>query len=236
MSAKMVLQDITLSMRPGEVVALVGENGSGKTMLVKLLCRLYDPTSGAITLDGVDLRQFTITSLRQQISVIFQDYAHYHLTAQDNIWFGNVDVPPERERIAAAAWHTGADDIITRLPRGYETILGKWFENGVELSIGEWQKVALARAFLRDAQIIVLDEPTSAMDANAEYEVFQEFRQLAKGRTAILISRRLSTIRMADFIYVLERGKIVERGVHDELMRRGGTYAGLFETQAQNYQ
>jgi ATP-binding cassette, subfamily B, bacterial len=235
MSAKMVLQDIRLAMRPGEVVALVGENGSGKTTLVKLLCRLYDPTSGAITLDGVDLRQFTIASLRRQISVIFQDYSHYHLTAQDNIWFGNVDVPPERERIAAAAWHTGADDIITRLPQGYETILGKWFENGVELSIGEWQKVALARAFLRDAQIIVLDEPTSAMDANAEYEVFQRFRQLAKGRTAILISHRLSTIRMADCIYVLERGKIVERGVHNELMRRGGIYAGLFETQAQNY-
>ena len=179
-----VLEDISLSIRPGEVVALVGENGSGKTTLIKLLCRLYDPVDGNITLDGTNLRQFETTALRRQISVMFQDYAQYHLTARENIWLGNT---------------------------------------------------ALARAFLRDAQIIVLDEPTSSMDANAEYAVFQNFRQLAAGRTAILISHRFSTVRMADRIYVLKDGRITEGGTHDELMHCGGTYARLFETQAQYY-
>jgi len=234
-SAKKVLEDINLTIRPGEVVALVGENGSGKTTLIKLLCRLYDPTSGIITLDGLDLRQFETTALRREISVIFQDYAQYHLTARENIWFGNVALPPDEDRIVAAARHAGADEVITGLPQGYETILGKWFEDGEELSAGEWQKVALARAFLRDAQIIVLDEPTSALDARAEYEVFKRFRQLAAGRTVILISHRFSTVRMADRLYVLEDGRVIESGSHDELVRRGGTYARLFETQAQYY-
>ena len=230
-----VLEDISLTIRPGEVVALVGENGSGKTTLIKLLCRLYDPASGIITLDGIDLRQLETTALRREISVIFQDYAQYHLTARENIWFGNVTLPPDQERIAAAARHAGADEVIAGLPQGYETILGKWFEDGEELSVGEWQKVALARAFLRDAQIIVLDEPTSALDARAEYEVFKKFRQLAAGRTVILISHRFSTVRMADRIFVLEGGRIIESGTHDELVRLGGTYARLFETQAQYY-
>ena len=230
-----VLEDISLHIRPGEVVALVGENGSGKTTLIKLLCRLYDPASGTITLDGVDLRQLETTALRRKISVIFQDYAQYHLTARENIWFGNVAMPPDEEQIAEAARHAGADDVITGLPQGYETILGKWFEDGEELSVGEWQKVALARAFLRDAQIIVLDEPTSSLDAKAEYEVFRKFRQLAACRTAILISHRFSTVRMADRIFVLEGGRIIESGAHDELVRLGGTYARLFETQAQHY-
>ena len=234
-SPRTVLHEITLTIRPGEVVALVGKNGSGKTTLIKLLCRLYDPTSGLITLDGIDLRQFEITALRRQISVIFQDYARYHLSARDNVWFGSVDLPPDQARIAAAATRTGADEVIHRLPHGYETILGKWFEDGEELSLGEWQKVALARAFLRDAQLIVLDEPTSAMDAKAEYEVFQKFRQLAAGRMAILISHRLATVRMADCIYVLEHGTIIECGTHDELMARGGMYADLFSLQAQHY-
>ncbi len=233
--ASEVLEDVSLTLRPGEVVALVGENGSGKTTLIKLLCRLYDPTSGIITLDGTDLRQFETTALRREISVIFQDYARYHLTARENIWFGNTALPPDEERIAAAARQAGADEVITGLPQGYETVLGKWFENGEELSIGEWQKVALARAFLRDAQIIVLDEPTSSLDAEAEYEVFEKFRQLATGRTAILISHRFSTVRMADRIYVLEGGRIIESGSHEELVRLGGTYARLFETQAQYY-
>jgi ATP-binding cassette subfamily B protein len=232
---KKVLEDINLTIRPGEVVALVGENGSGKTTLIKLLCRLYDPTSGIITLDGIDLRQFEATVLRREISVIFQDYAQYYLTARENIWFGNAALPPDEERIAEAARHAGADEVITGLPQGYETILGKWFEDGEELSVGEWQKVALARAFLRDAQIIVLDEPTSALDARAEYDVFKKFRQLAAGRTAILISHRFSTVRMADRIYVLEDGRIIESGSHEELVRQGGTYAHLFETQAQYY-
>ena len=232
---RQVLEDISLSIKPGEVVALVGENGSGKTTLIKLLCRLYDPIEGTIRFDGIDLRQFATTSLRREISVIFQDYTHYHMTAGENIWFGNINVPPDQKRIAAAAHQAGADDLISRLPKGYETILGKWFEEGEELSIGEWQKVALARAFLRDAQIIVLDEPTSAMDAKSEYEVFKRFRQLLEGRSAILISHRFSTVRMADRIFIFEDGRIVESGSHEQLVRLNGKYAHLFEKQAENY-
>jgi ATP-binding cassette subfamily B protein len=234
-STRQALEDITLTIRPGEVVALVGENGSGKTTLIKLLCRLYDPTEGCITLDGIDLRQFKLTDLRREISVIFQDYTKYHLTAQENIWFGNIDSPPEPEEIAVAARRAGADEVIDSLPQGYETVLGNWFEKGEELSIGQWQKIALARAFLRDSQLIVSDEPTSALDPKAEYEVFQRFRLLLKDQAAILISHRLSTVRMADRIYVLEKGRIVEGGTHEELMRLGGTYAHLFAMQAQNY-
>ena len=230
-----VFEDISLTIRPGEVAALVGENGSGKTTLIKLLCRLYDPTGGTITMDGVDLRQFATKALRREIAIIFQDYAHYHLTARENIWFGNIDLPPDHEQVIAAARRAGADDIIRSLPHGYETILGKRFEHGEELSIGEWQKVALARAFMRDAQIIVLDEPTSSMDAKAEYEVFQSFRQLVSGRTAILISHRFSTVRMADRIYVLKQGSVIEGGTHEELIKRQGVYADLFEKQARSY-
>jgi ATP-binding cassette subfamily B protein len=232
---KMVLEDISLSIAPGEVVALVGENGSGKTTLIKLLCRLYDPADGTITLDGIDLRQFETRALRREISVIFQDYAQYYLTARENIWFGNIELPPDHEEIATAARYAGADDLITRLPKGYETILGKWFKDGEELSVGEWQKVALARAFLRDAQMIVLDEPTSCLDAKAEYEVFKGFRKLLEGRAAILISHRFSTVRMADRIFVLEDGSIAESGPHEELVQLGGKYAHLFEKQAQSY-
>jgi ATP-binding cassette subfamily B protein len=229
------LDDVTLAIRPGEHIALVGENGSGKTTLAKLLCRLYDPTHGAITVDGVDLREFSTVALRRQISVIFQDYVRYHLSARDNVWFGNTDLAADDERIVAAARKSGADEVVARLPRGFATILGKWFERGEELSVGEWQKVALARAFLREAQILVLDEPTSALDAQAEAEVFGKFRQLAAGRTAILISHRFSTVRQADCIYVMERGRIVQSGNHDSLMRRGGRYAQMFELQAGNY-
>jgi len=233
--ARKVLEEVSLTIRPGEVVALVGENGSGKTTLVKLLCRLYDPTGGAITLDGVDLRQFATCALRREIAVIFQDYVHYHLTARENIWLGNADVPPDHDRVVAAACRAGADGVIRALPHGYDTLLGKWFADGEELSIGEWQKVALARAFMRDAQILVLDEPTSSMDAKAEYEVFQSFRELVAGRTAVLISHRFSTVRMADRIFVLKHGRIIEGGSHDELIRAGGTYARLFEMQARHY-
>lgn len=234
-SNRMVLEDISVSISPGEVVALVGENGSGKTTLVKLLCRLYDPINGTITLDGLDLRQFETKALRREISVIFQDYVQYYMTARENIWFGNIELPRNHERIATAARHAGADDLITRLPQGYETMLGKWFEDGEELSIGEWQKVALARAFLRDSQMIVLDEPTSCLDAKTEYEVFKGFRNLLKNRAAILISHRFSTVRMADRIFVLEDGSIVESGSHEELVKHGGKYAHLFEKQAQAY-
>ncbi|MBV1714830.1 MAG: ABC transporter ATP-binding protein/permease, partial [Desulfarculus sp.] len=230
-----VFEDISLTIKPGEVVALVGENGSGKTTLIKLLCRFYDPTGGSITLDGVNLRQFGTKALRKEIAIIFQDYAHYHLSARENIWFGNTDLPPDHERVLAAARLSGADDLINSLPHGYETILGKWFEDGEELSIGQWQKVALARAFMRDAQVIVLDEPTSSMDAKAEYEAFKSFRQLISGRTAILISHRFSTVRMADRIYVLKQGNVIENGTHHELMSYQGVYAELFERQAQSY-
>jgi len=230
-----VLDDVSLSIRPGEHIALVGENGSGKTTLVKLLCRLYDPTQGRITLDGVDFRDFKTTALRRQISVVFQDYAQYQLTARENIWFGNIDQPPEHEKIITAAQFSGADSVIRSLPKGYDTLLGKWFKEGEELSIGQWQKIAIARAFMRDAQILILDEPTSALDAKAEFEIFKQYHQLTKDRTAILISHRLSTVRMVDTIYVLEKGRIVEHGHHDDLIRRGGTYAHLFNKQAQHY-
>jgi ATP-binding cassette subfamily B protein len=234
-AARPVLEDITLTVRPGEHVALVGANGAGKTTLIKLLCRLYDPAAGGITLDGIDLRELELVALRRQISVVFQDYARYYLSARENIWLGNTALAPEDARIAAAARDSGADAVISQLPHGYETRLGKWFDGGQELSIGEWQKIALARAFLREAQIVVLDEPTSALDASAEYEVFQKFRQLAAGRTTILISHRFSTVRTADCIYVMDQGRIIEGGDHDALMGRGGRYAQMFELQARNY-
>lgn len=234
-TTRQALKDINLTVKPGEVIALVGENGSGKTTLIKLLCRLYDPSSGSITIDGVDMRDFKISDLRQSISVIFQDYAKYHFSAQDNIWLGNVNIEPHQDNIIHAARMSGADDVITKLPQGYNTILGKLFDKGEELSIGQWQKIALARAFLRNSQVIVLDEPTSAMDPKAEYEVFEKFRQLIKDQAAILISHRLSTVKMADRIYVMSGGTIVESGSHEELMELGGSYAFLFETQAQQY-
>jgi ATP-binding cassette subfamily B protein len=233
--SRKALQDVNLTIRPGEHVAFVGENGSGKTSAIKLLSRLYDPTAGAITLDGVDLREFQTTALRREMSVVFQDYALYHLTARENIWLGDIDVAPDSASIAAAAHRSGADEVIARLRRGYETPLGKWLEDGDELSVGEWQKIALARAFLRTAQIIVLDEPTSALDPRAEYELFRRFRQLAQGRTSIIISHRFSTVRLADRIYVFDEGRVIEEGTHDDLMREAGKYASLFDTQAQYY-
>lgn len=229
------LQEISLSVRPGELVALVGENGVGKTTLIKLLCRLYDPIAGRITWDGVDLREFNTTELRQEISVVLQDYAHYDLTVRENISFGNLKLSNEHEQVIQAAKRSGAHPVIQRLPHQYDTLLGKRFMDGEELSIGQWQKVALARAFFRDAQVLVLDEPTSALDAKAEAEVFDQFRRLVKDRAAMIISHRLSTIKNVDRIYVLDQGKIVEEGKHEQLMQLNGIYAHLFEIQAQNY-
>lgn len=234
-AARNILEEVTLAIRPGQMVALVGENGSGKTTLIKLLCRLYDPTSGRITLDGADLREFDTTALRREISVIFQDYARYHLTAGENIHFGNLSLPPDDERILAAARQSGADEVIAGLPRGYRTTLGKWFDAGEELSEGQWQKLALARVCVRDSQIVILDEPTSALDAAAEYALFRSSRRIIAGRAALVVSHRFSTVRTADLICVLEKGRIIEHGSHAELMRTGGLYARMFELQAGAY-
>ena len=234
-TTRSVIEDISLAIRPGEHVALVGENGAGKTTLIKLLCRLYDPDGGSITVDGVNLRELVAAAWRRQISVIFQDFAKYQLSARENIWLGNVDLAADSPQVLEAAKLSGADEVIGQLPHGYETRLGRWFEEGEELSIGQWQEIALARAFLRNAGILILDEPTSALDARAEYEVFQRLHRLAKGKTAIIISHRMSTVRMADRIVVLDGGCIVENGSHEELVRADGLYATLFEMQAQNY-
>ena len=233
---QMVLKDISFTIKPGEVVALVGENGSGKTTLVKLLCRLYDPTRGQVTLEGIPLHQFDIHQLRHEISVVFQDFVQYHLTANDNIRFGNIDsASTDPEAVRNAARNAGADDIIRALPEGYQTILGKLFKDGVELSIGQWQMIAIARAFIRDARLMVLDEPSSSLDPVTEYEIFTRFKEMLKDKSAVLISHRFSTVRMADRILALKDGRIIEQGTHNELMGKNGYYAHLFEKQTARY-
>lgn len=233
---KDAVSGVNLAMNPGEVIALVGENGSGKTTLIKLLCRLYDPGSGSITVNGIDLRHFDPVAWRKEISVIFQDYVHYYLSAGENIWVGDVERDQDPATITQAANRSGADVVIQKLPEGYKTNLGHWFSGGQELSEGEWQKVALARAFFRDSNIVVLDEPTSSLDPLAEADLFRNFRDLLEGRSAILISHRFSTVQMADRIYVLDKGQIIEAGSHEELLKLNGRYAHLFRTQAEHYQ
>ena len=201
---------------------------------MKLLTRLYDPTAGRILLDGVDLREYSVEDLHSQIGVIFQDFVRYEMTARQNIATGRVDAAGE-PAILHAANKSGADEVIERLPNGYEQLLGRRFEGGVDLSGGEWQKMALARAYLRDAQILILDEPTAALDARSEYEVFQRFAELTEDRMALLISHRFSTVRMADRIVVLENGRIAEEGNHEQLIELGGRYSGMFELQAASY-
>jgi len=234
-STQPALDSIRLCLKPGEVIALVGENGSGKTTLIKLLCNLYHPGRGQITVDGINLNEFDPVCWRREISVIFQDFAHYYLKAWENIWLADIGQEANRERIIAKARLTGADEVISHLPDGYDTFMGSWFAQGHELSAGEWQKIALTRAFWKDGRIIVLDEPTSSLDPLAEAEFFRHFRNLLGGRSAVLISHRLSTVQMADCIYVFDRGKIVERGSHTELLQRDGWYARLFLAQAEKY-
>jgi ATP-binding cassette, subfamily B, bacterial len=230
-----ILSGINMRIEPGERIALVGENGQGKTTVVKLLTRLYDPTEGQILLDGIDLREYNLEDLWKEIGVIFQDFVHYEMTASENIQVGRIDEEHNPFRIRAAAMKTFAEKVIQKLPNGYDQILGRRFEGGVDLSGGEWQKIALARAYLRDAQLLVLDEPTAALDARAENEVFQLFSELTQGKMALLISHRFSTVRMADRILVLQKGGIAEQGRHDQLVKDGGLYAEMFELQAASY-
>ncbi len=232
---KRVLSGINFRIAPHERIALVGENGQGKTTIVKLLTRLYDPTEGQILLDGIDLREYNLEDLWKEIGVIFQDFVHYEMTAGENIGVGRIEEGYNAFRIRAAAMKTFAEKAIQKLPKGYDQLLGSRFEGSVDLSGGEWQKIALARAYLRDAQLLILDEPTAALDARAEDEVFRRFSQLTQGKMALLISHRFSTVRMADRVLVLEKGGIAEQGHHDQLVRDGGLYAEMFELQAANY-
>ena len=255
-SAREVLKGVSFAIPAGQAAALVGANGAGKTTLVKLLARLYDPTAGQVLLDGIDLRDFDLADLRRQIAVVFQDYARYQLPARDNIGFGQVEQLDDEPAIVAAATQGGAGPVIARLPQGYDTTLGRLFSGGVELSGGEWQKIALARGFMRanepsfrdrpnggsdegvaagNAQVLILDEPTAALDAQAEFEIYERFRELTRGKTTLLISHRFSTVRMADLIVVLEHGRVIEQGSHQALVAHGGTYARLYEMQAQRY-
>ncbi len=228
-------RNLSFTLYAGEKLALVGENGSGKTTLVKLLARLYDPSEGRILLDGIDLREYDLFELRRNIGIIFQDYLRYQMSFAQNIAVGNIDELENRALIEQSAEKSLASLLAQKLPLQYEQALGRRFNNGIELSGGEWQKVALARAYMKDAQLLILDEPTSALDARAEYEVFQRFAELTKGKTAVLISHRFSTVRMANRILVLDKGKLLEIGSHEELLALNGRYAELFYLQAQGY-
>ena len=229
------MRNLSFTLKAGEVLALVGENGAGKTTLVKLLTRLYDPDEVRILLDGHDLREYDLEALRGNVGVIFQDFVRYNLNAGDNIAVGRIDARGDQARIARAAERSQADEVVAKLHDGYEQMIGKRFRNGVELSGGEWQKIAIARAYMREAEVLILDEPTAALDARAEFEVFQRFKELSKGKTAILISHRFSSVRMADRILVLADGKVEAAGTHDELIAQSGRYAELFELQAAGY-
>jgi ATP-binding cassette subfamily B protein len=230
-----VLNRLNFSLHPRERVALIGENGQGKTTIVKLITRLYDPTSGQVLLDGVDLREYSLEDLYREIGVIFQDFMRYEMTARKNIGVGRIEALEDIDRVRSSALKSMAAEVVAKLPQGYDQMLGRRFDGGVDLSGGEWQKIALARAYLRDAQVLILDEPTAALDARSEFEVFQRFAELTAGKMALFISHRFSTVRMADRIVVLENGNISEEGSHEQLTRRGGRYAEMFEMQAASY-
>ncbi len=238
-TTRTVLKNFSLTLSPGERIALIGENGQGKTTVVKLITRLYDPTEGEILLDGVNLRDYSLEDLHHNISVIFQDFMRFEMTARENIAVGRIDEtgqpPTEQSDIESAAHKSLADTVVSKLPGGYDQMLGRRFEGGTELSGGEWQKIALARAYLRDAQLLILDEPTAALDARSELEVFERFAELTQGKMALLISHRFSTVRMADRIVVLSGGQLIEEGNHQNLMALGGIYASMFEMQAASY-
>jgi ATP-binding cassette subfamily B protein len=229
------VRHLSFTLCAGEVLALVGENGAGKTTLVKLVTRLYDPDEGRILLDGHDLREYDLFELRGNVGVIFQDFVRFHLTAAENIAVGRIEARNDRDRIVHAAEESGADEVIAKLPAGYDQIIGKRWQTGTDLSGGEWQKIAIARAYMRDAQVLVLDEPTAALDARAEYEVFKRFKELSATKTALLISHRFSSVRMADRIVVLGEGLLEAIGTHEELLAQGGRYKELFELQAAGY-
>lgn len=230
-----VLKNFNLTLSPGERIALIGENGQGKTTVVKLITRLYDPTEGEILLDGIDLREYNLEDLHRNIGVIFQDFMRFEMTARENIAVGRVDQPYQDSDIEVAAHKSLADTVVDKLAGGYDQMLGRRFEGGVELSGGEWQKIALARAYLRDAQLLILDEPTAALDARSELEVFERFAELTLGKMALLISHRFSTVRMADRIVVLAGGRLIEEGNHQQLIEKNGLYASMFEMQAASY-
>ncbi|HCP33537.1 MAG TPA: ABC transporter ATP-binding protein [Deltaproteobacteria bacterium] len=234
-SDQSVLRNVSFRLGPQEKLALVGENGAGKTTLVKLLTRLHDPSKGRILLDGRDLRDYDLKELRHAVGVIFQDFVRYHLTASENIAVGRIEAMDDHERIAESARRSLADRVIERLPEGYEQRIGRWFRKGTNLSGGEWQKIALARAYMRDAELLILDEPTAALDARAEHQIFNRFVELTEGKCAVLISHRFSTVRMADRILVLHEGTLLEDGPHEELLKQGGQYAELFSLQASGY-
>ncbi|MCI5089959.1 ABC transporter ATP-binding protein [Phaeodactylibacter sp.] len=234
-SENWAIRNLSFQLRPGEKLALVGENGAGKTTLVKLLARLYEPTEGRILIDGVDIREYSLLELRNNIGIIFQDYIRFQLKAGENIAIGNIGALEDSLAIEEAAQKSLADTVVDTLPERYDQILGKRFAKGVDLSGGQWQKIALARAYMRDAQLLILDEPTAALDARAEHEVFQRFSELIEGKAAVIISHRFSTVRMADRILFLEHGQLLELGTHEELIAKDGKYAELFHLQAQGY-
>jgi ATP-binding cassette, subfamily B, bacterial len=234
-TSRRILDGLNFTLETGERVALIGENGQGKTTMVKLITRLYDPSEGRILLDGVDLREYDLADLHSQIGVIFQDFMRYEMTARENIAVGRVEQMHTSEEIESAAEKSLASGVVERLRGGYDQMLGRRFEGGVDLSGGEWQKLALARAYLRDAQLLILDEPTASLDARSELEVFERFAELTFGKMALLISHRFSTVRMADRIVVIEGGRLVEEGSHSQLLAASGRYAAMFEMQAASY-